>query len=181
MPKRQIIILALTGLVVLYGAYTYLLEPLLAPPTLASLDTAEIQKTIDDIHSELDKAQPAPLQMYRLELAQGEMPDNPFYASTGEVEETPIEQADGTDGPVFTYAGYVEMGGSRLAIVNGLDYMPGEELAEAGYFLTRIDRNKIVIEKRNGDMKVLERITAPLKDDFAIVSEDKDEEASPEQ
>ncbi len=181
MPKRQMIIIALASVAVLYGAYTYFVEPLLvAPQHLASLNRAEIQSAIDNVRSELDKARPAPLEMYRLELAQGEMPDNPFYASSGQMEETPQEQTS-TEGPLFTYGGFVEMGGTRLAIINGLDYMPGEELAEAGYFVTRIERNKVVIEKRDGDMKVLERINTPLTDDFAIVSEEKDAKAPAEE
>ena len=180
MPKRQMIILALTCVACLYGAYTYFVEPLLvAPQQLATLNRAEVQTAIDNIRSELDTSRPAPLELYRLELAQGEMPDNPFYASSGEEENAPKEE-QAAGGPAFTYGGFVEMGGTRLAIINGLDYMPGEELAEAGYFVTRIDRNKVVIEKRDGDMKVMERITAPLTDDFAIVSEDKDDTGTDE-
>lgn len=182
MPKRQLIIFIITGLVVLYGAYSYFLEPMLSDPAkLATLNRAEIQTTIDEIRSELDKSRPAPIEMYRLELAQGEMPDNPFYASSGEEVQEVVQEESATDGPTFTYGGFVEMGGTMLAIINGLDYLPGEELAEAGYFLTRIERNKVVIEKRSQDLKVLERINAPLRDDFAIVSEDKDAEAPKEQ
>ncbi len=178
MPKRQIVILALTGLVVLYGAYSYFLEPLLAGPQhLATLNQAEVQSAIDEIHSQLDKARPAPLVLYRLELAQGELPGNPFYASSEESEAAPQEQAATSEGPKFTYGGFVEVSGARLAIINGLDYKPGEELTEPGYYVSRIDRTKVVIERRDTDMKATERIIVPLKDDFANVSEEKDAQA----
>ena len=48
----------------------------------------------------------------------------------------------------FTYSGYIEVGGKRMAIVNGNEYKEGEALDINGYVLTSVSPARVVIVNR---------------------------------
>jgi len=45
----------------------------------------------------------------------------------------------------FSYSGYMEMGKSRLAIINGIEYQEGDTLDIKGVFLKKISRTEVLI------------------------------------
>ncbi len=60
----------------------------------------------------------------------------------------------------FNYSGYMEMGKSRLAIINGMEYLEGDNLSIQGAALQKISPNKVFISlgKEQGV------IVVPIKD-----------------
>jgi len=61
----------------------------------------------------------------------------------------------------FTYSGYLEIGDRRLAIINGIEYETGDELAMGGYIVRGIYPNRVVIEVKWRK----EKIIVPLEEE----------------
>ena len=45
----------------------------------------------------------------------------------------------------FIYSGYMEMGDNRLAVINGMEYVVGEELNTGGFIVNSISPAQVVI------------------------------------
>ena len=48
----------------------------------------------------------------------------------------------------------------RLAIINGMEYAPGESNGEQGYFVRRIQPHQVEIGKRNAPDVIIIKLTA---------------------
>lgn len=60
--------------------------------------------------------------------------------------------------PDFIYSGYLEMGKRRVAIVNGLEYLVGDSIDSAGYYLADIQPEKVVIMEKGRSEKRIVRM-----------------------
>lgn len=52
--------------------------------------------------------------------------------------------------PNFTYTGFMQMGDRRLAIINGFEYAPGDQLQEGAYKVSSVTPSKVVIVSTDG-------------------------------
>jgi hypothetical protein len=57
--------------------------------------------------------------------------------------------------PVFIYSGYLQVGDTRLAVINGLEYAAGESLNIDNYYVKSISPLKVFLAQTNGS-KTLE-------------------------
>lgn len=48
----------------------------------------------------------------------------------------------------------------RLAIINGMEYAPGESIGEQGYFVRRIQPHQVEIGKRKAPDVIILKLTA---------------------
>jgi len=53
----------------------------------------------------------------------------------------------------LVYTGYITAGGRMLAIINGIEYEPGERITESGLTLVSIARNHVVIGKEGSSVR----------------------------
>lgn len=136
-----------------YGLYVLLLPPSKTASTVIPGDqVAEIEKLVADVTDGLNKEKLSEVEGYIIRRAQAPWARDPFYqrpfTETEKVQEMEEEVP-------FIYSGYLELGSSRVAIINGRDYQVGEALEESGYKLERILPERVVIVKENLNKKII--------------------------
>jgi hypothetical protein len=67
--------------------------------------------------------------------------DAPFYLA-GRQSESFSTQVEGVE---VVYSGYVELGGVRLALLNGVEYAEGDEFVIEGYRVTQIADQYVIL------------------------------------
>ncbi|WP_243838179.1 hypothetical protein, partial [Nitratidesulfovibrio liaohensis] len=123
------------------------------PSTLAGLlppgaeATAPPQAIVEQARKTLAEAVITPSQLYVLDAAMRQAAPNPFHPVPGKGDGP--GGPDGTDGKSaahdIAYSGYVAIGNSVLAILDGLEYRVGETVAETGYVVKSITPGKVVL------------------------------------
>jgi hypothetical protein len=76
------------------------------------------------------------------------------------VEEVPEQKTVTPTRTGFIYTGYLELGKTKLAVINGLEYSVGESLDPNGLYVKSISPHHVVIGKVDG----LETIQLPLRE-----------------
>ena len=184
MAKREKIILVLMIIAVAYAGYIYLFDSS-TQQKLPSLDKQALQGEIDNVKTMLVAQKLNDVQDYKVTQALAEWTDSPFYDRSRFESEGSGKRQFEPDPEViklFTYTGFVEVGYTKLAIVNGLEYKVEEELDIPNYFVAGIFRDKTVIEERNATNDVLNRVSIPLKENFVnLFGESNEEKSAPEQ
>jgi len=158
--KRQIIILSIAGLCVLYAAYEYLI----ASPAINHVGTSdkhlEISNMVSGLTNELIKDVQAGMDAYIITRAEADWQKNPFWdRGSSAYKEWAATQGGGSTTKII-YSGYVDAGSSKIAIINGLEYRVGEQLEIEGYVLRQITPSKVLIANRNTGSEV----TIPIQE-----------------
>jgi hypothetical protein len=158
MPKlntRQIVILGLMVLAILYGAYEFLGPRLgLKGPGKAAVPVADVKKFVADVSTGIAADANGEFEVYTAVRAETPWGRDPFLERAGYVEYAALQEgmmkAKAASGKAvtFAYTGYLDTGKKRVAIVNGVEYLAGEPLVEEGYVLRAIDKTRVVIEKK---------------------------------
>jgi len=157
MPKlttRQILLLGVTLLAVLYGAYDLLFTGRKSPVAANTAKQAVDMGTfISEITVTLAKDTPSPVDARMIKRAETPWPRDPFY------EQKSYRQLTAADEPPaavvaatvsaekgkFNYTGYVDTGRKIIAILNGSEYAMGDALDVNGYVLNGIYPDRIVV------------------------------------
>jgi hypothetical protein len=151
LSKRQIIIFLIMGLVVLYGAYEYLIAaPARKSATITKNDPAEIKTFVSGLTSDLMKDSLTGVDAYIIGRAETDWKRNPFIEKNYYKEWAAREGAGASGASAkIIYSGYVDSGKKKLAVINGFEYAVGESLEIPGYVLKNITSLKVVISNRN--------------------------------
>ena len=163
MTKREKIIVGLAVLAVAYGAVELFLPRVdSAPPKLTQSSeglTAFIAKV-----AEVAKPGTGSTGAAILEKAETAWRQNPFMKI--QKPPPPPEQVSEKKAPEkatarLAYSGYLDMGGRRLAIINGLEYEAGDKVEPGGLTVKSILPNKVIMvyTQKQGNPIVL-----PLQD-----------------
>jgi hypothetical protein len=167
--KRQMVILGLMGLAILYAAFD-LMTPRKKPAALdAAKRTAELSTFVSDLTASLGKDTTRNLSALIFSRAEKEWAQDPFLDARAHRGWSAAKAPAKKEGPgaaavpapaksEFTYSGFLDTGRKRMAIVNGIEYSEGENLEIKGYVLKSIAPTKVVIENRNTGAMV----TVPL-------------------
>jgi hypothetical protein len=150
--KREMIILGVMAIAILYAAFVYLSPEKKDPGADMSQKTAELNTFVTDLSGSLKMdtmKNPGTLILAR---AEKEWTQDPFLNGRDFKKWTEAGKA-GTEGAAvvkieFVYSGYLEVGRKRMAIINGMEYKEGEALDVKGYMLKSISPAKVVIENR---------------------------------
>lgn len=152
LKKREIIILAIAGLFVLYAGYEFLI----ARPadkkveTSANVDSAKKNTSLSELTNELSKDKLTDFDMYVVKKIESDWNKDPFWKRDLYKEWAAKENADkGSVTAKIIYSGYVDSGKNKMAIINGLEYRIGEQLEMEGYFLRQITPSKVIIFNKN--------------------------------
>jgi hypothetical protein len=153
MGKRQMIILGVMAIVVLYAAFDYLAPRKKNPGVDNAQKTAELQTFVTDLTAGLGKDSSKNLGALIFSRAEREWTQDPFldrraYKSWTQVKVTAKEAGAAAPKIEFVYSGYLEVGRKRMAIINGMEYTEGEGLDTKGYVLKSVSPSSIVIENR---------------------------------
>jgi hypothetical protein len=154
MDKRQMIILGIMAIAILYAAFDFLApKPKKSGPDMAQ-KTAELNTFMTDLTAGLGKDTAKNLGALVFSRAEREWTRDPFldrkaYKSWTEVKAAPPKEAGAPVPKIeFIYSGYLEIGGRRMAIINGAEYREGETLDIKGYALKSVSPTRAVIENQ---------------------------------
>ncbi|WP_144302861.1 hypothetical protein [Oceanidesulfovibrio indonesiensis] len=169
MSKRESILLILMGVGLLVGAYFYLFAGQEDIGTDAKVDYQELNSTVDMVKSFATKDEFTEVERYKLELAETSWPSNPFYDRVKfarEDQRQKQEELKTAEGLDLAYTGYVVMGDSELAIINGFEYERGEEIVTAeGFFVSTITKENVIIGQKNATDEIVEERVIPITED----------------
>jgi len=160
MEKREVIILGIMAVVVLYGAFTLLVGKSDKKTMLATaLSSSELKTITSDLAVTLSKDILSPGEAYAIVRAETEWLRDPFYERKSyrellQSKETARATVDTGKKTTFNYTGYLEFGGRKMAIINGLEYTNGDGLETKGYFLRNISPAKVTIENIDSKQKI---------------------------
>jgi hypothetical protein len=158
MPKlttRQIIILGVTVIALLYGGYDFFFtKSKKAAPVDTGKKIEELSTFMAEMTVALGKDTPSPVDAHMIKRAEAGWMRDPFYErKTEKVWAVAKEQtqAGGTAAApksLFSYTGYVEAGKKKIAVINGHEYSAGDALDVEGYVLKAIDPERVTIYNR---------------------------------
>ncbi|MFO8032546.1 MAG: hypothetical protein R6U22_08385 [Desulfohalobiaceae bacterium] len=115
----------------------------------------------------LDQAQMQEVQRHVLEAAATQWSPNPFVSRPDSLTEDKGQgqpsdadaEKEQEDLPEFNYTGYLEMGQTRMAVINGLEYQVGEKLEQENYVLVNIQPKRVTLK----DQESRAEITVPYQ------------------
>ena len=167
--KRQIIILGVMLLAVLYGAYNFFDGGRKGRAVDTSKKAADLNAFMGVITSAMAEEDSLPVDAHIIKRAETEWPRDPFYEPIDKREEA-IEKAAAHAQQVesvttamrgqLNYTGYLDTGSKKIAIVNGNEYVAGDPLDVEGYVVNGIYPGKIVIYNKTAQLT----IEIPLKE-----------------
>ena len=154
--KRQIIILSIAALCVVYAAYEYLIATPAGNRVKPNQNNQEISTLVSSLTNDLIKDVQAGMDAYIIARAEADWQKNPFCDRNLYREWAAIQGAVGGSGSAakIIYSGYVDAGKIQIAIINGLEYRVGEQLEMEGYVLKRVTPSKVLIVNKNTGSEV---------------------------
>jgi len=156
LKKREIIILVIAALFVLYGSYEYLIAGPASKKvkTSASADAVKVDTFISGITNDLGKDNIADLDTYVIRRMENDWVKNPFWKK--DLYKAWVNREGLAKGGVLAkiiYSGYVDSGKNKMAVISGFEYRIGEKLEIEGYVLKQITPSNILIFNKNTGSK----------------------------
>ncbi|MEE9912495.1 MAG: hypothetical protein K4571_12310 [Deltaproteobacteria bacterium] len=146
--KRQIIILAIAALCILYAAYELLIAGPAAKKTKTESKPVASQSFVSALSTDLMKYTIAGADAFIKERAEMSWSKNPFWDRLAYREYVGKEAGSGAAANII-YSGYVDAGPKKMAIINGWEYEAGEFLEIEGYTLKSVSPTRVLIINRN--------------------------------
>ncbi len=139
MEKRQKILLGVMALTILVALYMQFGTDSPAPAGAPQAAGGQPLPGADQFRL-------APAESYRLEVLAQNATTDPFYRGLGVL--TAEEPSGQGEGPV--YSGFIQAGKRAFAVLDGIEYGPGDELADGGWKVKSIDKALVLLERTDG-------------------------------
>ncbi|MFA5323611.1 MAG: hypothetical protein WC373_13145 [Smithella sp.] len=151
LQKREIIILAVAALFILYAGYVFLIaDRLPVKKVTTSAESVKIETFISGLADDLSKNRISDFDKYIIKRAEADWNKTPFLTRDLYRAWQAKEGGVGTSVKII-YSGYVDSGKHKMAVLNDLEYRIGEALKEDEYVLKHITPFKVIIfDKRTG-------------------------------
>ncbi len=147
--KRQIIILAIMAIAILYAAYDlFVAQPAAKKAKMEAAKPAEVEIFVSEANDDALKNKLAAADAYIISKAEAQWEKNPFWERAEYREFAGSESAGGLAGKII-YSGFIDAGRKSMAIINGFEYGPGDALELEGYVLRSITPSRILIVNSN--------------------------------
>ena len=146
LKKREIIILVIAALFILYAGYEYLIAGPASKKIKTSTESVNINTSITGITKDLGKDKITDFDAYVIRRMEADWGKNPFWKKDL-YKEWGNREGVAKSGVLakIIYSGYVDSGKNKMAIINGLEYRLGEELELEGYVLKQITPSSVLI------------------------------------
>ncbi len=162
MEKREKIIVILLSIVLAYGAYAFLFSGDGSKvDTVAKLVKPEdLEKIKKKVQETVSKDPLSELEQYRIAVAERSWTVNPFYDRSKDLpkEDKKKSTAGLPEGVTLTYSGFISDGHKIYAIINGMEYLEGDELDVAGFYVKTITEKKIVVGQKDENGNILDQL-----------------------
>lgn len=146
--KRQLIILAIMAIVILFAAFDYFIGQPASKKAKIEAKPVEIESFVNKITADIVKDNIAGVDSYIIKKAEMEWTKNPFWSRSEYREFAGSEAGDGMAAKIV-YSGFVDAGRKKMAVINGFEYEAGDALELNGYVLKSVTPSKILIVNRN--------------------------------
>jgi hypothetical protein len=146
LKKREIIILVIAALFILYAGYEYLIAGPASKKVKTSTESVNINTSITGITKDLGKDKITDFDAYMIRRMEADWGKNPFWKK--DLYKEWVNREGVAKGGVLAkiiYSGYVDSGKNKMAIINGLEYRVGEQLELEGYVLKQITPSSVLI------------------------------------
>lgn len=156
LKNREMIILAVTFIIIIYGAYSFLSAK--TQKHAKENFATEKGSLMSTIAGDLLKSPSNVLDAFIIQKAEADWVKNPFWKKGSYIEWANKDNTKSSDDPAskIIYSGFVETGKKKMAIINGLEYSTGEKLEIEGFILKKITATKIIVgNKKNGSDLVI--------------------------
>jgi hypothetical protein len=147
LKKREIIILVIAALFILYAGYEYLIAGPASKKVKTSTESVNINTSTTGITKDLGKDKITDFDAYVIRRMEADWGKNPFWKKDlykDWVNREGVAKGNGVLAKII-YSGYVDSGKNKMAIINGLEYRLGEELELEGYVLKQITPSSVLI------------------------------------
>jgi hypothetical protein len=156
MSNREKIIVALMVVSVIFGIYIVFFE---SPKQTTTVNPAadrelEVLNTFITKVAEKTQSGPSKEQAYILNKAQSAWKQDPLVqleAKKVDVDTGPEPMLDAR----VQYTGFLQMGDTRLAIINGMEYEAGDHLEPGGFIIRRIFPNHVLVAPPGKNKKTM--------------------------
>jgi hypothetical protein len=156
LETRQKVILGIMVIAILYVAVDFLIPKKKDSAMNLKQKQEELNTFMATMTATLGKNAPQNLGLLIFSRAEKEWPQDPFLDEKSHrswIQARTMMKEKEKDTNVapkieFTYTGFIEVGGKRMAIVNGNEYKEGEALDIKGYVLTSVSPTSVVIVNR---------------------------------
>ena len=148
MTKREKYIIGFVALSIAYGGYNFFVIPggMANQLVAEEMQIKPLETILQNVDERLSETEYTELEQYNIRQMQTIWETDPFYNRESPFHSTVIDASNHErKNPDFTYTGYVMIGESKLAIINGHEYQAGEELKSGKYLITEIYPNKVVM------------------------------------
>jgi type II secretory pathway component PulC len=152
LEKRQVIILGVMVIVIIFGVYEFLSSKKKAPSVSLAQRTEELKTFVAGLSTGAGTERDATALIFS--RAEKEWVQDPFLDSKSQrvwaQSRTAAQAAAGTVEKKieFVYSGYIGSGKRSMAVINGMEYKQGEDLDVAGFVLRSISPERVVVENR---------------------------------
>jgi len=155
--KKQIILLGIMGIVILFAAVDFLLPKNKHAAIDVNKKKQELSALVSTLSAGTEKEGAKNSVALVISRAEKEWARDPFLDGKSFREwvqpKEPAKEPAKKEAPVaakvdFAYTGYLEVKRKRMAIINGMEYKEGEALDVKGYILRSVSPEKVVIENR---------------------------------
>jgi hypothetical protein len=146
LKKREIIILVIAALFILYAGYEYLIAGPASKKVKTSTESVNINTSISEITKDLGKDKITDFDAYVIRRMEADWGKNPFWKK--DLYKEWVNREGVAKGGVLAkiiYSGYVDSGRNKMAVINGLEYRIGEQLELEGYVLKQITPSRVLI------------------------------------
>ena len=147
LKKREIIILVIAALFILYAGYEYLIAGPASKKVKTSTESVNINTSISEMTKDLGKDKITDFDAYVIRRMEADWGKNPFWKKDlykAWVNREGLAKSSGALAKII-YSGYVDSGKNKMAIINGLEYRVGEQLELEGYVLKQITPSRVLI------------------------------------
>ncbi len=161
MSTREKIIVICSLLAIGYGVYNFFFTSSEPEKEIGTPESklAALNKFVVQVAGSLASENLSETEHYVIERAKTEWPNDPLLVSEGAADiETTTETGEGKSEPLIVpvYSGYLMMGNTILAIIDGLEYEIGDALADhEDYLITHIAPDQVIIQVRGKKKKMI--------------------------
>ena len=148
MTKRENILVIVGGLALVVGAAYYGMKgisPISLPVVQQAMNAQKAQAISAQLTKTVQEKDLTPVEAVILQAAAKAWTNDPFYRWDKSVAGA---SQPGT-APTFVFSGFLEMGERRLAIINGMEYQVGEDVAEGGYVVSSIGPKDVTLTHKS--------------------------------
>ena len=159
MTTREKIIVGIMCLAIVIGALDLIFRGRTRPrplPTASGSSAGDLKSFVAEITGKLANEEVSMDYRHMIRQAGADWNKDPFIQSTTPLKKrlppvgsTPKKSTRSTK-PRYIYSGFMQLGETKLAIINGIEYAVGEKLLNKAYYVKTISQNMVVLAKVKG-------------------------------